>query len=167
MQSFYEVDTFDNTSGQGSDAYIPPEVKHWNWGAFFMTWIWGLKHRVYFSLLWFIPIIGWFLMPIVLGLKGSAWAWQYKHWNSIDEFLKTQRRWGIIGGIITILCLIVSTILIIVLILWIGPMIINLFGTFGSSFQEYAPLIIYILNLFGFNGSNLLENQNQLSPINL
>ena len=31
-----------NTSGYGSLASMPPEIRHWNWGAFFLTWIWGI-----------------------------------------------------------------------------------------------------------------------------
>ena len=28
-----------NTSGQGAAAVLPPELKKWNWGAFFLSWI--------------------------------------------------------------------------------------------------------------------------------
>ena len=31
-----------NTSGQGSSAVVPEEVKGWSWGGFFLTWIWGI-----------------------------------------------------------------------------------------------------------------------------
>lgn len=31
--------TQGNTSGQGSSAAVPEEVKGWSWGAFFLSWI--------------------------------------------------------------------------------------------------------------------------------
>jgi hypothetical protein len=48
-----------NTSGQGKRAEIPPDVRAWNWGAFWGTWIWGLANRVWITLLYPLPnIIG-------------------------------------------------------------------------------------------------------------
>ena len=66
----------------------------WNWGAFGLTWIWGVAHRTYVSLLIFVPIVGWFVMPFVLGWKGNAWAWQNREWKSVEEFRRAQRSWG-------------------------------------------------------------------------
>jgi hypothetical protein len=31
------IDT--NTSGQGPNAVVPPEIKRWNWGAFLLNWV--------------------------------------------------------------------------------------------------------------------------------
>jgi len=72
----------------------PQELKGWNWGAFGLTWIWGLAHRTYFALLVFVPLLGWFAVPIVLGLKGNSWAYRNRSWRSIDEFRATQRNWA-------------------------------------------------------------------------
>lgn len=83
----------ENTSGQGDLAQIPPEIRGWNWGAFLLTLIWGLAHRVWISLLCFIPFVG-FVMPFVLGAKGNEWAWRNKEWNSIEHFKGTQRTWA-------------------------------------------------------------------------
>ncbi|MBS7532015.1 DUF2628 domain-containing protein [Hazenella sp. IB182353] len=38
---------------------VPVEVQGWNWGAFFFTWIWGITHGVWISLLTLIPFVGW------------------------------------------------------------------------------------------------------------
>ncbi len=88
-----------NTSGAGVNVTIPPEVKGWNWGAFLLTWIWGVGNNVWISLialLGFLPYIGWIVsltMRIILGIRGNEWAWQYKRWDSIEHFKKTQRTW--------------------------------------------------------------------------
>lgn len=75
---------------------IPEEIKRWNWGAFFLTWIWGIGHNTFISLLTLIPFVG-IVMPFVLGLKGNEWAWKNGNWNSVDEFLKRQKKWAIAG----------------------------------------------------------------------
>ncbi len=41
-----------NTSGKGPTAKVPLEVvKHFNWGAFFFDWIWGLCNNSYIPLI--------------------------------------------------------------------------------------------------------------------
>jgi hypothetical protein len=91
-----------NTSGQGflvGDA--PEEIKEWNWGAFFLTWIWGIGNRVWLALLSLIPLpfVG-LAMGILLGIKGNEWVWQCKKWDSVEQFRHRQRiwmYWGIAG----------------------------------------------------------------------
>jgi hypothetical protein len=85
--------TFENSSGQGSSAIIPPEIQGWNWGAFFFGWLWGICNNVWIALLEFIPYVG-IVMCIVLGVKGNKWAWQKKRWDSIEHFQRTQRTWA-------------------------------------------------------------------------
>lgn len=94
-------------------ADIPPEIKGWNWGAFWLNWIWGIGNQTYIALLCFVPFLN-FIMMIILGLKGNEWAWENRHWDSVEHFQKTQRvwaRWGwglFIAGIILSLLLIFS-----------------------------------------------------------
>jgi len=83
----------ENTSGQGKGSAIPPEIKKWNWGAFFLCWIWGLGNNVFIALLALIPGLN-LIMSIILGIKGNEWAWQNKYWDSIDDFKRIQRRWA-------------------------------------------------------------------------
>ena len=59
-----------NTSG--TSGPVPEEIKGWNWGAFWLTWIWGIAHNVWISLLVFCL---WPIWMIVLGIKGNEWAW--------------------------------------------------------------------------------------------
>lgn len=85
-----------NTSGQGSLATVPAEIDRWNWGAFLMTWIWGIGNSTLLALLVFVPFVN-IVMPFVLGVKGSAWAWRNRRWASVEEFRRVQRRWALWG----------------------------------------------------------------------
>ncbi len=92
----------DNTSGQGREAVIPDEIRKWNWGAFFLSWIWGLGNKTYIALLFFIPFC-WFVLPFVLGAKGSEWAWRNKRWTSIEHFKDVQKVWALVGLFVVII----------------------------------------------------------------
>ena len=83
----------ENTSGQGKAAEVPLGIKGWNWGAFLLSWIWGIGNNTYIALLTLIPYVG-FIMIFVLGAKGNEWAWQNKHWESIEHFQRVQNKWG-------------------------------------------------------------------------
>jgi hypothetical protein len=91
--------TPENTSGQGESAIVPEEVKGWSWGAFVLTWIWGVCNGVLIALLCFIPVFG-IAWAFVLGVKGNEWAWRNKKWDSIEQFKNTQRSWNIAGIIL-------------------------------------------------------------------
>lgn len=91
----------ENTSGRGSTAVVPPEINRWNWGAFLLTWIWGIGNSTFIALLMFVPFVN-FIMWFVLGAKGSAWAWQNKHWDSVDDFKRTQRKWAAWGAVVSV-----------------------------------------------------------------
>lgn len=78
---------------------IPAEIKKWNWGAFFLSWIWGIGNQVWISLLMFVPIVN-IVIPFVLGFKGSEWAWKAKEWESVEHFKRVQRLWAIWGAVI-------------------------------------------------------------------
>jgi len=83
----------ENTSGKGKESEVPNELKKWNWGAFCFSWIWGIFNNTYRAFLVFIPLVG-FLYMIVLGVKGSEWAWRHKKWDSIEHFQATQKKWA-------------------------------------------------------------------------
>jgi hypothetical protein len=89
----------ENTSGKGSGFVVPEEIKGWSWGAFLLSWIWGIGNSVWLALLCFVPVVS-LVMPFVLGFEGRKWAWQAKRWDSIEHFKKTQRNWDIAAVII-------------------------------------------------------------------
>lgn len=82
-------------------AEIPRELDRWNWGAFFLNWIWGIGNSTLIALLALIPGIN-FIMMIVLGLRGSRWAWRNRYWRDAEHFRRTQRKWAIAGLVIWI-----------------------------------------------------------------
>ncbi len=84
----------ENTSGMGVNAQVPAEIKGWNWGAFFLNWIWGLFNNTFIALLTLVPCVGW-VMAFVLGVKGSEWAWRNKKWESVERFKQVQKYWGL------------------------------------------------------------------------
>lgn len=81
------------------NTIIPDEIKGWNWGAFLLTWIWGIGNNTLIALLMFIPLVN-IVMPFVLGAKGNAWAWTNKKWESVEAFKATQRKWAIAGVVV-------------------------------------------------------------------
>lgn len=97
---------YQNTSGQGSAAMVPAEIRGgWNWGGFLLGWIWAVGNGAF---LWavvafFVPFFN-----IVLGFKGNEWAWQSKQWNSVDHFRQTQRTWTKAGVIFWIAILVLT-----------------------------------------------------------
>ena len=47
-----------NNSGQGKDSPVLDIVsKKFNWGAFLLSWIWGLGNRTYITLLMFVGVV--------------------------------------------------------------------------------------------------------------
>ena len=104
----YENNTPTNTSGQGKNAVVPETVKNrFNWGAFLLSWIWGIGNNSYIAfltfVLYFIPVIGCFLsflFCIVLGIKGNELAWQNKKFESIEAFHTNQKKWAKAGLIV-------------------------------------------------------------------
>ena len=77
-------------------AQIPPELDRWNWGAFFLNWIWGIANNTFIALLMFVPLVN-IVMLFVLGAKGSRWAWQNVSWRDAEHFRRVQRNWAIAG----------------------------------------------------------------------
>jgi hypothetical protein len=88
-----------NTSGHGTETVIPQEIKGWSWGAFLLSWIWGIGNRTYIAFLCFVPVLN-LVMIFILGAKGNEWAWRNKHWESVEAFKRTQKKWMIAGLVI-------------------------------------------------------------------
>jgi hypothetical protein len=95
QSSASQINLCDNTSGMGSMAALPPGLGDWNWGAFILTWIWGIGNNVWWSLLVFVPYLGLLVMPWVLAFKGNEWAWQSKRWQSVEHFKSVQHTWAV------------------------------------------------------------------------
>jgi hypothetical protein len=85
-----------STQALNEPAEIPRELDRWNWGAFFLNWIWGIGNSTPLALLALIPGIGLVMLPI-LGFRGSRWAWRNRAWRDAEHFRRTQRKWAIFG----------------------------------------------------------------------
>ena len=103
--------TPENTSGQGPTAIVPREIQGWNWGAFLLTWIWGIGNNVLLALLTLVPIVG-LVMWFVLGVKGTEWAWQNKRWDSVEHFQRVQRTWTKWGLIVLVASCVMAAVLV-------------------------------------------------------
>jgi hypothetical protein len=86
---------------------VPAEIDRWNWGAFLLNWVWGVGNNTFIALLTFVPFVG-FVMPFVLGAKGSRWAWRNGRWDSVAHFKRVQRQWAIWGAVIWLGAILVS-----------------------------------------------------------
>ncbi|MBN1349962.1 DUF2628 domain-containing protein [candidate division KSB1 bacterium] len=75
----------------------PPEIKKWNWGAFFLNFLWGIFNKTYIALLCLVPIAN-IVVVFMLGVKGNEWAWKNKEWKSIEHFKKVQKKWAVWGA---------------------------------------------------------------------
>jgi len=99
------------TGYKGKD--IPKELKDFNWGAFLLTFIWGIKFKAWVTFL-VIPLV-WFQFPFGLnwlfliilqfycGIKGNEWAYQVDWWKTPADFRRTQTRWAIAAVLVHIL----------------------------------------------------------------
>ena len=79
---------------------LPYELRGWNWGAFVLSWIWGIANKSYISLLViplsFIPFLG-LGMSVYLGVKGNELAWKNRQFSSLDQFRQIQKTWSYWG----------------------------------------------------------------------
>ena len=112
------VDDFsvENNSEQGANVQVQDVIaKRFNWGACLLSWIWGIYHRAWWTLLIivgaFVPFIGLFVcmgLCIWFGVKGNEWAWQNRKYESIEAFHASQKKWAIAGAIVFIIGLILQ-----------------------------------------------------------
>jgi hypothetical protein len=98
-----------NDSGHGSESVLPAELKGWSWGAFVLSWIWGIGNKTWIAFLVFIPLVN-IIMVFILGARGHQWAWQNKEWDSVEHFRKTQRTWNRWGVALFIIGIVVGVI---------------------------------------------------------
>ncbi len=70
-------------------------LKKWNWGAFVLSVIWTLAHRLEkWTILCFIPIVNIYAV-FYLGFNGNRLAFEKSNISSPEEFMKLQARWSI------------------------------------------------------------------------
>lgn len=98
-----------NQSAGGPNGPMPPELNHWNWGAFLMNWLWAIGNGVWIGLLTLVPV-GNLIMPILLGINGNKWAWEQRKFNDLEHFKKVQSAWAKWGVILLIVGVLISAV---------------------------------------------------------
>lgn len=89
----------------------PPIIEVWNWGAFSLSWIWGVFNGLYWPLIViainFIPYVGVIIslcICVLLGKNGNLYAWRKAKQKgySVDHFTYIQSKWNTAGQIVMI-----------------------------------------------------------------
>lgn len=104
---------YDSRSGKGKDSVIPDEIKGWNWGAAFLSPLWGAYNNVWMWLIAFVPFVGW-IWWIFMGIFGNEWAWRKDYWPSVEAFKASQKKWtpwAIVVVVIMVLSMLASVFL--------------------------------------------------------
>ncbi len=103
---------------------LPPSLeRRWNWGAFWLPFLWGLNHHAYQTLIVLMfavlsGIVSTVLLirhpnvlaaPLVtllvfwvaglpfciwFGMRGNGWAWRYRDFQSVEQFEVVQNIWA-------------------------------------------------------------------------
>lgn len=162
---------------------LPQEIKKFNWGAFFLTWIWGIGNSSYLTLFAFLAYAiaytlnsSGIILPVCLafsiycGIMGNQWAWKNKTWESTDYFNRVQKRWAI-GGVLFFIITRILTLLFIFLLLTAAFYLLYPAGHINkpadwaiagkkgvSSFVKYS-----IENTLDGTNMSKIENSNELA----
>lgn len=94
---------------QAEPAFIkdtPECLNRWNWGAFWLNWVWAAGNGVWWGLLALIPYVG-FVVAIILGVNGNRSAWE-KFNGTAAEFDEKQRSWTKASWILLIVIIVLS-----------------------------------------------------------
>ena len=119
LQFFYDKEKLqkENRYRVKGQAF-PKTINGTNWGAFFLTPIWGLCNNTPIAAVWFIlilvPTVGpvmAFAFSVYCAMKGNEWVWENNNWQSIEEMHYVQRKWAIAGIIFEIVSLVVIFVL--------------------------------------------------------
>lgn len=89
-------------------AELPSDMRGFNWGAFFLNWIWGIRHKVSWAWWALIPGVN-IVVAFMLGFQGNELAWKNCQWKNEAEFDDTElewTRWGI--GVVLVSLLVCS-----------------------------------------------------------
>lgn len=91
-----------NLGGIERERPLPAELEGFNLAAFFWGGIWAVANRVWIGLLAFVPLFG-LAMNVVLGVRGTRWAWEKGAIPDIERYKKGQRNWLIAFGVLVVL----------------------------------------------------------------
>ena len=86
---------------------MPEELQDFNWAAFLLTFIWGIRFKAWITLL-ALPLIiiqlpygiNWLLLiffQLYCGTNGNKWAYYNEYWKKSKDFRITQMKWAAAG----------------------------------------------------------------------
>ncbi len=100
----------ERINNSGMKGEVPPEIARlkWNWGAFFLPFLWSITHNLKWG--WSILAITivsrahnhigslfsvmYIAVSIYLGLKGHTLAWQNRRFDGgMEQYFAVQRKW--------------------------------------------------------------------------
>lgn len=132
MKQFGEVKVPEETQqtteqSTSKNGPFPAELAHWNWGAFFMGWIWalGMSNVIAFLLCFFLGIIG----SVIVGVKGNEWAWSSRKFDSVEQFKAVQHTWAVWGVVLFIASILISGGILLFTVLLAGSAALNSAGS--------------------------------------
>lgn len=107
----------------GINGPMPDELRGFNWGAFFFSWIWGLNHKTYITLITLVVaalnyytkynVLSVISLALIIwfGFKGNEWAWQNRKFENAEQFKAVQRKWMIWGLVLFIIVVVLGGIM--------------------------------------------------------
>lgn len=105
------------TSYESSLPTTPSILNKWNWGAFCLSWIWGICNGIYWPLILivcnFLPFIGILCslgICVYLGLNGNDMAWTRakQKGTSVYSFERRQEKWNKVGLVLFLVSLVLG-----------------------------------------------------------
>ena len=90
---------------------FPEGMDRFNWGAFFLGWVWAAAMESVTGVL--LSIFLGFVGNLIIGFRGNKMAWQAREFKDLEDFIWIQEewtRWGLIVFIITFSVSIIATI---------------------------------------------------------
>lgn len=83
---------------------MPEELQDFNWAAFLLTFVWGLRFKAWITL-FAIPLIliqlpfglNWIILiffQLYCGINGNKWAYYNEYWKKPKDFRITQMKWA-------------------------------------------------------------------------
>jgi len=107
---------------------FPEGMNRFNWGAFFLGWIWAAAMESVTGVL--LSIFLGFIGNLILGFHGNKMAWQAREFEDSEDFIRVQEewtKWGLIVFIVVFSALIVATVISLFLIYKMAGMTSRLF----------------------------------------
>lgn len=75
---------------------LPEDLRGFNFGAFFLNWIWGIRHNVKWAWWALIPGVN-IVIAFMLGFRGNELAWKNCEWEDEVHFDLVEREWTMWG----------------------------------------------------------------------